>query len=816
MNSNAIISTIIVLAFICLVWWSLSKLFHWLLRPGKVNVISKKDGKSSGYIATPRSGTGETSLIIDESIPDNREVGHVQRMDKLLNKKYQNILLIDISGSTAGILDTELKPAAKEFIDKLDIGNEQIAVYGFSDELYRFSDLSNEKSKLYAAVDQMQPVGTTSLKDAVLGISDMIDNLKDTYSEKEVVLSNIIMFTDGQDNTSKTTTKKLKEQLKNKTLFIVCSDDADTQEMIELVGNPTRIYYLGTYSSGSTSAPVARGSANPPATLPSVTNTSPPAAINAPSSGTQVPAGANASGINTGFINIRDAFADIRSKLPGRGSVAYVRLKDPDNPEKNILRGFVNEAGEIYFTGPSGEGSRFLGLCRDPNTDGCDVYCGNYINVSSGADYQAKQAGGRFGKNTFMVSPIFAAGGAFVLYDKFKEKSVNVHADNLFVRAATTVFFSALLWLPLFLIYWAITKLTTITVFPWLGEEIGISVTLYFLFLMVWFIMNNLWVSTLRRNDGFSNFINAINRFTGLKSYSWLIAIVAVIGVALSVTLLPYTFLPLFGVIATAIIVNLTLGYGGGEKWFVEDPAKRRNRILSAPGKGDPKIIDWTFTTVEEELVEARIDIKIDKADLRIPGDDKKETDQKPVASSVEKSLLKDDFLNAVDDQKSKNYIKFIADSLVNISVEKGLLVLDEQLMVCGITAKAKVEEAEENPEIKKKEKERKELIKKDKKLYTPAETLYNDRNVSPLSRLALVAAILKEEVIETYVCIENEEIPLLGIQAGSDNGDSPWVQKILNEEKCYIFMYSQSTETFVPVEKKERNVEKEVWLAVQ
>jgi hypothetical protein len=95
MEISKIINVIIVVAIICILWWIIVWLLKKLLKPHEVIVHGKSTGKSTGLIYTGKNSSGETAVIVDESISDNREVGEILRINKNLKVAIRNVLLID-------------------------------------------------------------------------------------------------------------------------------------------------------------------------------------------------------------------------------------------------------------------------------------------------------------------------------------------------------------------------------------------------------------------------------------------------------------------------------------------------------------------------------------------------------------------------------------------------------------------------------------------------------------------------------------------------------------------------------------------------
>lgn len=770
MDISPLLNVIIATLLICALYFIFAWLFKKIMKPHMVHVTSNRLGASNGYISTDKGGDGSFARIIDLSISSNREVGELSRIDKNSKVTIKNLLLIDNSGSIISALD-DIKESINVFIDSRQ-SNEQIAIYSFSESLYRLCDFDDRASVLKDAVNQMQPIGTTSMNDSLIDVANMIDNIKDFYKENESTIYNIILFTDGQDNSSRAGFNDLIEKLEDKSVFVVCSGDVNINLMIEIAKNPHNVYYidsLGSQNSTIQSTTTTNTISAATSTPTSSTNNIVPTPV--PTSNTPV----NTNGINTNFSQIRDAFLDIRIQVKGRGSLAYIKLRSNEDPDRMEIRGFVNSRGEIFSTGINGEGSKFLGLCEVSGSLSSRAYIGKCVYINDGTEDYNVIYKGKFGTGAFDVSPVCAAAGAFVVYDAFKEFDSLERKETILQNFGKMALFSALVWMPLFLLYWGIKKLfPKFGLFNYLGREFDIAITLIFIFFIVWIIINDSWTKKLRHKKSFSNFIDGINQLKGLSSYNMILIILSIIGVILSVSILPFAFIPFFTVVLIAISANTTLSFGALSKWVVIRRSNVKPPLFA--GNGAEKVINYSFFSSNEELFEDAIKLKVDEIDCNNIDDLKSISDY-------------------VNDPKSKKYIKYISECLIFLSVEKNLVTIDEFLMICAICQKTGTEETEV------------QTILSDDKLMNPAGIINKDRQVGPTNKLILVASILKEQSIPFlyFIDIENNTQNLIAIKSQIDEKDSPWVQSIKNEF-YFIFYYNTEKSYYSPLDKSKEN----------
>lgn len=533
---SQLVNTIIVLLVILIIWFLLRLLFRKLVEPNKVLIHGpglKTELNKLGYLAAEKNSSGYESTLVDDKKVSNKDVAEVYVIQDQNTVEFRNILLIDNSGSTAAEMD-DYKKALKTFVS-MQFTGEKNALYTFSEQLKKCCEFTDSQTVLINAIDSIQPEGATALNDALIAAADLIatQELLEKSDDKSIFY-NIILFTDGLDNVSQSDKEEVIKRLGGKTLFAVCTKEADLTLMYELAKNPRNVFIIG-------------GSANPQNILG-----------NAP-----------AATLDEALLRIR------QEKLKGRGTAAYVQMKDEDNQFK--IRGFVNVLGEIYSCGSQGEGAFFNGLCENPGNEQSKVFLGDYIIASRSNEDYFVDSTGSFGKskNNLPITPTAMAAGAWVIYQLYKKDEKQAKPESILNAFPKVALFSLILWCPVYLIYWLLKYSTDFNIFGWLGKEFDITITQILLFFLIWTICSSLYVDNLRRKKRFMLFNDAINNIVGTSRLSKIIIVFCIIGIVFSVLVLyPFSYTAFYVCTLTAFSANLLLSYGGGKTWFInlQDP----------------------------------------------------------------------------------------------------------------------------------------------------------------------------------------------------------------------------------------------------
>lgn len=149
--------------------------------------------------------------------------------------KMKTVLLIDVSNSIQTNFES-LKIELKLLIDTA-LPYQEIAIYSFSSNTELIQDYSTDKAQLKSAIDNLQ-LGTSST-DFYGAVVTAANSFENGFSENEVSIGNLIIFTDGDDTQASTTFVAAKEALTNKNAYVVglSSADLDEDNIRNLFGN---------------------------------------------------------------------------------------------------------------------------------------------------------------------------------------------------------------------------------------------------------------------------------------------------------------------------------------------------------------------------------------------------------------------------------------------------------------------------------------------------------------------------------------------------------------------------------------------------
>ena len=119
--------------------------------------------------ATQRDTRHRLSLRV-EPVPDDLAwLGLPPRFDRVAApvEPIRIMLLIDVSASMAGEPLVQAQSAAREFLDKCDFTRTEVGLISFSDEVILQTEATDNARKVRAAIDRLEPDGTTDLGGAV-------------------------------------------------------------------------------------------------------------------------------------------------------------------------------------------------------------------------------------------------------------------------------------------------------------------------------------------------------------------------------------------------------------------------------------------------------------------------------------------------------------------------------------------------------------------------------------------------------------------------------------------------------------------------
>ena len=158
-------------------------------------------------------------------------------------KRHTNVyLVVDTSGSMEGQKLAQAQAALRIFIDQIKGDKERVGLIEFATYVYPTVDLDEmgaNRVALQMAVDRMEAQGDTALLDGVYEAYQRLQALGD--SER---INAIVVMTDGQENNSNTSLRKLVAELERSypTQVVVFSiaygDDAD-MDTLRWISEPT-------------------------------------------------------------------------------------------------------------------------------------------------------------------------------------------------------------------------------------------------------------------------------------------------------------------------------------------------------------------------------------------------------------------------------------------------------------------------------------------------------------------------------------------------------------------------------------------------
>jgi uncharacterized protein YegL len=712
---SQLLNTIIVLLAILIIWFILRFLFRKLVEPNKVFIHGPGQKSTSnvlGFLSTEKKSTGYDSLLVDEKKVNDKEVAEVFISEDQNSVEFNNILLIDNSGSTADQI-IEYKKALKSFVSTR-FQNEKNAIYTFSDTLKKCCDFTGSQDSLFNAIDSIQPEGATAMNDALIAVADLIASQQLLKKEdNKNVFYNIILFTDGLDNVSQNNKEAVKQKLEGKSIFIACTKETDLPLMYELAKNPKNVFIIGNSTANNN---------------------------------TLLSNGASAS--------LEEALLKIRNeKMKGRGSVAYVQMKDENNQFK--IRGFVNVLGEIYSCGSNGEGAFFIGLCESPGADESKVFLGNYVDASRTNEDFNTSAIGNFGnsKSSLPVNPVSIAGGAWAIYLMNKKEETKSRPENILNAFPKVALFSLLIWSPVYLIYWLLKYTADLNIFGWLGKEFDITITQIILFFVIWSVMSSLYVDLLRRKKGFMLFNDAINNIVGTKFLSTLIIILCVIGIVFSVLVFyPFSYTAFFVCTLIAYSANLILSHGGGKNWFINTVDPEFIRPFYENENGRKVILEFEYETVKGKVDTIKLEIK-----------------------SNGNSNQFNSINEAVNDTLSKNIIDYLENCVHITAIYKNYDPLSEILILVALGSLPS------------------KPLSDTSKVFLGTSEILLKNDVALVDKLIFTLSLLKESAQEV---IYSDDFQRFALRTPNSKEDSPFIFDF-ETKNHYHFSYSENKNAF-------------------
>ena len=151
-------------------------------------------------------------------------------VERLASEDLEVMLVIDSSGSMAGVPIAAARDAALEFVAQMPPAVE-IGVTRFSEDVVLLSDFTTDREETIAALEGLESLSWTAMYDAVNVALDVFD-------DREATREAIVLLSDGGDNRSQATLQDTVERLtgRDEVLTIVELITAERPEARERFG----------------------------------------------------------------------------------------------------------------------------------------------------------------------------------------------------------------------------------------------------------------------------------------------------------------------------------------------------------------------------------------------------------------------------------------------------------------------------------------------------------------------------------------------------------------------------------------------------
>jgi len=115
------------------------------------------------------------------------------------------VLVLDVSGSMAGLPLSTLKSAVHKFCEDIlkAKGDNYVAVITYAASAKLLSDFTNDIERLKSGINSLSASGDTNMNDGL----QMADSLLNSIPEDEGVIKNILLFSDGLPNRGSTSSE---------------------------------------------------------------------------------------------------------------------------------------------------------------------------------------------------------------------------------------------------------------------------------------------------------------------------------------------------------------------------------------------------------------------------------------------------------------------------------------------------------------------------------------------------------------------------------------------------------------------------------
>jgi molecular chaperone DnaK len=133
-----------------------------------VDVSMSYDANGIVQVKAVQRDTGHRLAMEVEPVPDDLSwLGRTPETKREPGPSTRIYLLIDVSSSMAGAPLMEAQSAARAFLDKCDFTRTEVGLISFSDEVTLQADATDNARRVQAAINRLEPDGTTNLADAL-------------------------------------------------------------------------------------------------------------------------------------------------------------------------------------------------------------------------------------------------------------------------------------------------------------------------------------------------------------------------------------------------------------------------------------------------------------------------------------------------------------------------------------------------------------------------------------------------------------------------------------------------------------------------
>ncbi len=138
------------------------------------------------------------------TLTENGEVRDIE-VERLRSEDLEVILLLDSSGSMAGVPIAAAREAALRFTDSMP-PTVPLSVIRFSTEVEQLTEFSTDREQITDAIDELSAGGWTSMYDGLQAALDVLE-------EREATREAIVLLSDGGDNRSQSTLEDTVDRL---------------------------------------------------------------------------------------------------------------------------------------------------------------------------------------------------------------------------------------------------------------------------------------------------------------------------------------------------------------------------------------------------------------------------------------------------------------------------------------------------------------------------------------------------------------------------------------------------------------------------